>query len=301
MAAGLLGALLALASYRSAPAAEAGQLAIRAGFISAIAIAPDANGVVIGIEGGGGNPGDGAEVRWWNWNGKDGSWTSPSLSIGALAWDRDGFLLAGEREPITRRPTARWWRLGPDGTVLLECKAVLRFDGLIHAEEHGIHSIVMLTNGKVVTGGVDATLAVWEGCMPAWLHSWPCCHGDQNVTVSPRGDGFMTSGEAIWRGDERGFEQLGPRRWTPSPWTATPAGAPAKESELRADGEDCSAILDAEGRIAVSGAHPWQARIGAETWKLRENEEAWSRFAVSRDCTGVAAATSRRLVWTKSP
>jgi hypothetical protein len=185
--------------------------------------------------------------------------------------------------------------------VLAECEATPRFDGDIHAEVHGIHSFAVLPDGKVVTGGVDATLAVWEGCTPTWLHSWPCCHGDQDVTVAPRGNGFITSGEAIYRGDELGFEELGPRRWTPDPWTAA-AGAPrAKEPGLRADGADCYATLDAQGRIAVSGAAPWAVRIGEETWRLRERERGWSRLAVSRDCTAAAAATNSRLVWAKSP
>jgi hypothetical protein len=302
MAAGFLGVLLALTGYRSALAAEVSQLTIEAGFIRAIAITPDTEGIAIGVEAASGDMDRPvSEVRWWNWNGKDGSWASPSLYPSALAWDNNGgALLVGDRGNM-RVPEARWWRLGPDGAVLSECRATPRFDGSIHAEEHGIHSFAVLPDGKIVTGGADATLAVWEGCTPTWLHSWPCCHGDQPVTVTPHGDGFTTSGEAIWRGDEPGFEQLGPRRWSPSPWTAVPTGTAAKEPGLRADGEDCSATLDAEGRIAVSGARPWQARIGAETWKLRETEEAWLRFAVSRDCTAIAAATSKRLVWTKSP
>jgi hypothetical protein len=301
MAAGLGGVLLGFAVSEGTLAAEVSQLAIDAGFIHAIAIAPGAKGIAMAVEGAGYSPTDGAEVRWWNWNGKDGSWVSPCCDVSALAWDNDGgALLVGERGNM-RVPTMRWWRLGPEGAVLLECEATPRFDADIHAEVHGIHSFAVLPDGKVVTGGVDATLAVWEGCTPIWLHSWPCCHGDQDVTTVPHGNGFITSGEAIWRGYERGFEELGPRRWTPSPWTAAPVGPAAKEPGLRADGEDCFATLDAEGRIAVSGTHPWEIRIDTEIWKLRETEDAWSRLAVSLDCTAVAAATDKRLVWAKSP
>jgi hypothetical protein len=180
MAAGLLGVLLALAVSRGTLAAEISELTIDAGWISAIAIAPGAKGIAAGIEGASGDiDKQQAEVRWWNWNGKDGRWASPSSYVSALAWDRGGFLLTGDREPNTRTPMARWRRLGPEGTVLLQCNGTPRFDALIHAEEHGIHSFAALADGKVVTGGVDATLAVWEGCTPTWLHSGPCCHGDR--------------------------------------------------------------------------------------------------------------------------
>jgi hypothetical protein len=122
------------------------------------------------------------------------------------------------------------------------------------------------------------------------------------VTVAPHGNGFVTSGEAIYRGDERGFEQLGPHHWTPDPWTAAPDAPRAQASGLRADGEDCSATLhNAEGRIAVSGARPWEVRIGAAAWTFFEGQTGWHHLAVSRDCTAVAAATGQRLVWAKSP
>jgi hypothetical protein len=298
MAAALAGVPLVLAVPRGTLAAEVSQLDIDRGSISAIAIAP-VEGIAIAVEGARGST-DGDEVRWWNWNGKDGRASPPFLSAGALAWDdKGGALLVGDRGNM-RVPAMRWWRLGPDGAVLLQCEATPRFGGDIHAEVHGIHSFAVLPDGRVVTGGVDATLAVWDGCTPTWLHSWPCCHGDQEVTVAPSGNGFITFGEAIWRGDERGFEELGPRRWMPGPWTPAADAPPAKEPGLRADGEDCSATLDAEGRIAVRGARPWEARIREKTWMLRENEGRWSRLAVSRDCTAVAAATRWRIVWTKS-
>jgi hypothetical protein len=305
MARGLLGVLLAFAISRVSLAAEIGELTIDAGWISAIAIAPAGKGIALGIEGASDDiDRQEAEVRWWNWNGKDGRWASPSIYVSALAWDRDGFLLAAEREPNTRTPEAHWWRLGPAGTVLLECKATPRFDGLIHAEEHGIHSIAALANGKVVTGGVDATLAVWEGCSPAWLHSGPCCHGGHNIRVAPDGNGFVTAGEAIYRGDERGFEELGARRWTPDPWRAAPGPVHVIDPELTADGDDCSAILDnTEGgaRFAVGGSRPWEIRIDAAIWKLYEDKFGSYRLAVSRDCTAVALAVDKRLVWAKSP
>jgi hypothetical protein len=283
-------------------AAGIGELTIDAGLISAIAIGPDAKGIAMGVEGASDDiDKQGAEVRWWNWNAKNGSWASPFLYVSALAWDRDGSLLVGDREPNIRIPMARWRRLGPGGAVLSECKATPRFDARIHAEEHGIHSFAVLADGKVVTGGADATLAVWEGCTPTWLHSWPCCHGGKKVTVAPSGNGFITSGEAIYRGDELGFEELGPRRWTPDPWTAAPDAPRAKEPGQQADGEDCSATLDAEGRITISGTHPWEVNIDAAIWKLREGEEAWFNLAVARDCTAIAAATGKRLIWAKSP
>jgi len=167
----------------------------------------------------------------------------------------------------------------------------------IRAQEHGINSIAALPDGKVVTGGVDATLAVWDGCTPVWLHSGVCCYEGQPVTVTVRGDGFVTTGEGIWRDLEHGHTQLGPRRWTPSPWQATPAEPQqaAEGVQAYAYGDDCSAELWPSGRIVVGGARSWtlgnSGDIGNETWR---------HVATAHDCSAVVAATERRLIWVKS-
>jgi hypothetical protein len=170
----------------------------------------------------------------------------------------------------------------------------------ISARGHGINSFAGLPDGKVVTGGVDATLAVWDGCKPVWLHSGVCCYTDRPITVTVRGDGFATTGEGIWRDDEHGYTQLGPRRWTPSPWRATPAEPRDTAEGLRADGEDCSAVLEPSGRIAVGGARPWTLAISSDVWKLRQADTAWLHIATAHDCSAIVAATERRLIWIKS-
>src|SRR5262249_59039128 len=128
-------------------------------------------------------------------------------------------------------------------------------DMQIRTQGHGINSIAALPDGKGVTGGVDATLAVGDGCKPFWLHSGACCYTDQAVTVTVRGDGFETTGEAIWRDVEHGYAPLGPRRWTPSPWRAAPAEPRDTAAGVWASGENCSAALQPRGKIVVSGGH----------------------------------------------
>jgi hypothetical protein len=170
----------------------------------------------------------------------------------------------------------------------------------IRTQGHGINSIAALPDGKVVTGGVDATLAVWDGCKPVWLHSGACCYTDRHVTVTVQGDGFVTTGEAIWRDDEHGYTPLGPRRWTPLPWRATPAEPRDTAAGVRAHGEDCSAALDRSGRIAISGARSWTFSIGGDVWKMRRDETAWLHAATTPDCSAIVAATERRVIWVKS-
>jgi len=170
----------------------------------------------------------------------------------------------------------------------------------IRTRGHGINSFAELPDGKVVTGGVDATLAVWDGCKPVWLHSGVCCYTDQPVTVTVRGDGFVATGEGIWRDDEHGYTQLGSRRWTPSPWRATPAKPRDPAQGLWADGGDCSAVIEPSGRIVVSGARSWTFSIRDDVWKIRGNEIAWLYVATAHDCSAIVAATERRLIWIKS-
>jgi hypothetical protein len=170
----------------------------------------------------------------------------------------------------------------------------------IRAQGHGINSIAALPDGKVVTGGIDATLAVWEGCKPVWLHGGVCCYTDQPVTVPVRGNGFVTTGEGIWRDDEHGHAPLGPRRWTPSPWRATPTEPRGAAEGVRAYGEACSAALDSSGKIVVSGARPWTLSISGDVGKLRSRDFRWGPVATAHDCSAIVAATERRLIWINS-
>ena len=295
----LRSALVALTAYpfglaATACATEIHEIAVAGGEIVSIAIAPGGNGIAAGVEGLGKDADNPlSEVRWWNWNGTEGRQRRKDNSAPhALAWDRDGTLLAGGWALALRIPTLWWRRLGPGGAVIAECRAAPPHNDSVRAAPHGIVSIAPLPGGKVVTGGNDSTLAVWEGCKPLWLQSGMCCVGDRDVTVAARGDGFITFGEGGWQNDELGYKQLGPRQWLPSPWRAAPAEPRAQKPGLHADGESCSATLDAEGRLIVNGASSWTARFGKDTWE---------RLAVARDCSAAAAATENRIVWGQSP
>jgi len=263
------------------------------GLITSVAMTRDGRVVAVGIHG------DPARVLWWRWHGGRGSWTAPVIHISALGWERTGTLLVGERREM-REPVARWWRLGRGGAIVSECQATPPYDMRIRTRGHGINSFAELPDGKVVTGGVDATLAVWDGCKPVWLHTGVCCYTDRPVTVMVRGDGFATTGEGIWRDDEHGYTLLGPRRWTPSPWRATPAELGDTVEGLRAYGEDCSAALAPSGKIVVSGARSWTFSISGDIWRIRGGEIAWLYAATSHDCSAIVAATERRLIWVKS-
>jgi hypothetical protein len=139
--------------------AELIELAPAEGLITSVAIARDGHAVAAGAYG------DPASVHWWRWNGRHGSWTLPTIHISALDWGDDGTLLVGDRREM-REPVARWWRLGQGGRVISQCQATPLHDMQIRTQGHGINSIAALPDGKVVTGGVDATLAVWDGCKP---------------------------------------------------------------------------------------------------------------------------------------
>jgi hypothetical protein len=160
----------------------------------------------------------------------------------------------------------------------------------------------VLPDGKIVTGGTDAALGVWEGCEPTWLNRERCCYADRAVTVTADRDGFITLGEAgAWRGDELGYELLGRRRWSPSPWTPSAIEARSAASGLQADGEDCSANVAPDGQVAVSGARSWNIGIARAMWSLREGEDRWRHLAAASDCTALVVATERRLLWMTSP
>jgi hypothetical protein len=290
-----VGVLIAyvLSAFATAWGAEVIERAPAEGFITSVAIARDGRAIA------GGTYADPASVYWWRWNGRHGSWNLPTIHISALGWEGAETLLVGDRGEM-RKPAARWWRVGLRGRVISECNGSPPHDARIRTQGHGINSIAALPDGKVVTGGVDATLAVWDGCKPVWLHSGACCYTDQHVTVTVRGDGFATTGEAIWRDDEHGYAPLGPRRWTPSPWKATPAEPRAPAEGLRVYGEDCSATLDPGGKVVVSGARAWTLSISGDIWKLRRAETAWLHVATAHDCSALVAATERRLIWVKS-
>jgi hypothetical protein len=195
----------------------------------------------------------------------------------------------------TRFPEVPWWRLGTGGEVRAACHGLPIGPGIarFYPMRRGVASIAELTGGKVVTGGIDATLAVWEGCSPTWLtRVETCCFAEHPITVTAQGMDFVTSGEGVWQDEERGYRDLGPRRWSASPWKAVPLQARAATAELQADGTDCTATMDASGRIAVAGAHPWTASVGTGTW---------SSLAASRDCKTLAAASEQRIVKVTSP
>jgi hypothetical protein len=199
----------------------------------------------------------------------------------------------------TRFPEVRWWRLGAGGAVRLACRGlpIGPNTARLYSMQRGVASITELASGQVVTGGIDATLAVWEGCSATWLNVESCCYAEHPITVTARGEDFMTSGEGVWQGEERGYRELGPRRWSPSPWKPVPVQVltvqvPAAAPQLHADGADCTATIDASGHIAVTGAYAWTASIGTD---------AWLHLAASRDCRTLAAASERRIVTVTSP
>src|SRR5262249_52755710 len=136
------------------------------GLITSVAIARDGRAVAVA---------DDVRVYWWRWNGRHGSWGLPTgedIPIGhisALGWEGAEALLGGDRREMGV-PEARWWGVGLGGRVISECSATPPYDSQIRSAIHGINSIAALPDGKVVTGGVDATLAVWDGCKPVWLH-----------------------------------------------------------------------------------------------------------------------------------
>jgi hypothetical protein len=273
---------------------DAADITIHRGTFTAVAVSPDGRAIAAAIDGTGDMGDDPTVVRWWNWSGTDGSWHVPSYQVGALAWAADGSLLVGGMTD-TRFPQVPWWRLGAGGVVRAACHGLPIGPGIarFYPMRRGVASITELTGGQVVTGGVDATLAVWEGCSTTWLINLEtCCYAEQPVTVTARGMDFVTFGEGVWEGEERGYRDLGPRRWSASPWKAVPVQERAATAELHADGADCTATMDASGRIAVARAHPWTASIGAG---------AWFSLAASRDCETLAAASEQRIVTVTSP
>jgi hypothetical protein len=286
-------AILVLTAGLFGPCAAA-DITIDSGTFSAVAVSPDGRAIAAAIDGSGDQGDDPTVVRWWNWNGMDGSWHVPSYRVGALAWAADGSLLVGGMME-TRFPEVPWWRLGAGGAVRAECRGLPIGPGIarLYPMRRGVASITELTGGQVVTGGIDPTLAVWEGCAPTWLISGEtCCYAEHPVTVTALGMDFVTSGEGVWEGEERGYSDLGPRRWSASPWKAVPVQARAATAELHYDGVDCTATMDASGRIAVAGAQPWTASIGAG---------AWFSLAASRDCKTLVAASEQRIVKLTSP
>jgi hypothetical protein len=281
---------------------EIHEIAVEKGSIEAVAVAPGGEGVAAGIAAEGWL---GYQVRWWNWKGRSGSWNAPNeaIRINALAFDADRALLVGDSRD-SRIAYMQWWKLAPDGTVVADCigyplgQFTKRGVGAIR----GVHSFAVLPDGKIVTGGVDAALGVWDGCEPTWLNREQCCYAERAITVTADRDGFITSGEGgAWRGDEHGYELLGRRRWSPSPWAPAVVEARLVAPGSHADGEDCSAIVDADGQVAVSGTRSWNIGIDRRIWTLREDEKPWSRLAAASDCTALVIATDRRLLWMKSP
>jgi len=290
-------------------------IAINDGQVSKVSISPDGRAIAAAIDDWGTNEDDPTIVRWWNWNGKDGIWHVPSYRVGAFGWAADGSLLVGGQRQ-SRTPVVPWWRIGSAGKVLAACEGLPKGPGLDQANDpkyknqpisvgeymsRGIASIAELTGGQIVTGGVDQTLAVWEGCSPTWLHAQTCCRAEHAITVTARGMDFETSGEGIYQDKNDGYyEDMGPRRWSPSPWKAVSIQAPAVPAgtKLRANGADCMATMDASGHMAVVGAHPWTASI--ETDKTDVWKE-WVSLAASRDCKVIAVANRHRIVKVTSP
>jgi hypothetical protein len=273
---------------------DAADITIDTGTFTAVAVSPDGRAIAAAIDGTEDQVDSPTVVRWWNWNGADGSWHVPSYQVRALAWAADGSLLVGGWID-TRFPEVPWWRLGVGGEVRAACHGlpigpdVARF----YPMRRGVASIAELTDGRVVTGGIDATLAVWEDCVPTWLiNVETCCFAEYPVTVMGQGIDFVTSGEGTWEGEERGYSDLGPRRWSASPWKPVPVKASAVTAALHADGADCTATMDVSGRIVVAGADAWTTTIGTG---------AWFGLAASREGFAVAAASEQRIVKVTSP
>jgi len=273
---------------------KGGEIDIDLGSITSIAIAPGAKGIAIGVHGVGPEPDSPAEVRWWSWNGVDGTWQVPDARVGALAWDRDGSLLVGAGGTESRLPEVRWWRLSSVGVVLAECRSLPLGEDPARRDmiRRGVSGITALRDGEIVTGGGDSTLAVWQGCTPTWLDVETCCFDEHEIRVVARGSGFVSYGEGMWRNEELGYLTLGPRLWLPTPWHAVPVESSSLSPGIHAGGEDCSVTLDRDGQIMVSGAHPWSARAKTRPWSL---------LSVSRDCTAVIIADERGAFWTTAP
>jgi hypothetical protein len=284
--------VLAAGPFSTTSAAE---FTVDVGVVSAVAVSPDGRAVAAAIYGVGKDETDvnQAVVRWWNWNGSDGNWPEGSYRVSALSWAADGSLLVGGMADA-RVSAVPWWRLGAGGTVRAACRGLplgpdtVRF----YSMYRGVASIAELATGQVVTGGIDGSLAVWEGCSSTWLNVESCCYAENPITVIALGEEFMTFGEGAWQDEERGYKDLGPRRWSPSPWKAVVVQAPAVTSKLRVNGAECAAKIDASGHVVVSGAHAWTASIGTD---------AWLYLAASHDCRTLAAASERRIVTVTSP
>jgi len=291
-------------------------ITINEGLISKVSISPDGRAIAAAIDGWGTNEDDPTIVRWWNWNGKDGIWHVPGYLVRAFGWAADGSLLVGGQRK-SRMPEVPWWRLDSKGKVLAACKGLPKGPGIldrmndpryknqpIYAGKHisrGIASIAELAGGRVVTGGTDQTLAVWEGCSPTWLNSETCCRAEDSITVTARGAGFETSGEGIYQNKNEGYyEDMGPRRWSPSPWKAVSIQAPVVPAgtRLRANGADCMATMDASGHIIVVGEHPWTASIEPDK---TDDWNEWVSLAASHDCKIIAVANRHRIVKVTSP
>jgi hypothetical protein len=296
---GLAFIFFAVALSATAHAGEIREIAIERGKIGAVAVASGGAGVaavVSYLD----DPGD--RVRWWDWNGTNDHWSAsdPRVHIRALGFHPDGTLLVGDSHD-SRIADMRWWKIGHDGAVIAECigyplgEWAKRGVGAIR----GVHSFAVLGDGTVVTGGLDSTLGVWRGCEPRWLNADQCCYAEMAITVTPDGDGFITSGEGVWRGDARGYEVLGRRRWSPSPWRAVPVASLPAGARLQANGERCYATVDPQGQITVDGPHPWSVIVDPQIWRTRGSEGAWRYLGVAHDCSAVVAATKRRLLLSK--
>lgn len=288
-------ALIFCAACICTPAGAGGSTAISidSGVISSVAIAPDGSKIAVGINGGGPEMTSPAVVRWWDKEGRQGNWTVPPIFVTALAWTKDGSLLVGTGTDM-RVSDVRWWRLAPDGAILAACEGYPLGQNTVrlHAMRRGVNSFAELSDGRIVTGGIDASLAVWSGCTPEWLRADQCCYAEHEISVTAKGNGFVTQGEGLWQNEEHGYKQLGARRWTPSPWTAAGLEIPPPAPGLHANGENCSVTLTPEGQLTVSGAHPWNAQV---------DKDDWSHLMASSDCGGVVVAADRRLVWVKGP
>lgn len=276
---------------------DAADITIGLGTFTAVAVSPDGLAIAAAIDGGRGEVDDPTVVRWWNWNGTNGVWPVPSYGVGALAFAGDGSLLVGAMIENSRFPEVHWWRLGAGGAVRAECHGLPIGPDVARSFpiRRGIASIAELSGGQVVTGGIDATLAAWEGCSPTWLvDAKACCYAEHRVTVIARGRAFVTTGEAGWQGDELGYKDLGPQRWSGPSWRSMSVRAPfVTAGVMLAGGVACTARMDVSGHIDVTGSHPWTASIG---------EGTWFGLAASRDCKTLAAVSrDQRIVTITSP